>query len=448
MGELCMPTLGADMDAGTVVEWRVGPGDEVHRGDVVAVIETDKSDIDAEVFEDGVVGELLVEVGRKVPVGTPLATILTSAPVVSAPVVSAPVVSAPVVSAPVVSAPVPKETCRPGEVISPLVRQLAAREGVDLANLVGSGPAGVIKRADVIAAAQRPPRPSQRRYSPRARAVARRKGVDLAAAAAGAGVVLGDDVEAMVADGAGHPDAPAPMVTDGVVASASRPRHAALWERTALLMERSNREIPHFYLTAECDFSRSSSWLDQHNAALEPKDRIVSAALLLAATARAAIECPEVNGWWIDGEHRVAQTVDLGVVVSLRDGGVLVPAIPAAETLGASELMRALHDVVQRARSGHLRTRDLTAPSITVTNLGDRGADSVLGVIYPPQLALVGFGHVVERPCAVGGLLGIRPMVTMSLAADHRASDGHRGSRFLSMIERFLQEPADLDQTR
>jgi pyruvate dehydrogenase E2 component (dihydrolipoamide acetyltransferase) len=136
--------------------------------------------------------------------------------------------------------------------------------------------------------------------------------------------------------------------------------------------------------------------------------------------------------------------VHLGVAISLRGGGLVAPALRGAHELDLDALMRALRDLVSRARAGVLRASEMTDPTITVTNLGDRGVESVYGVIYPPQVAMVGFGRISERPWAVEGLLGVRPLVVVTLAADHRASDGHDGARFLDSIARHLQHPEEL----
>ena len=157
---------------------------------------------------------------------------------------------------------------------------------------------------------------------------------------------------------------------------------------------------------------------------------------------------PGFNGWWRGDQFEPAATVDVGVIVSLRGGGLLAPVITGADSLPASAIMSKLHDLVTRARDGHLRSSDLAESSITVSNLGDQGADCVLGVIYPPQVALVGFGRVLDRPCAVDGLLGVRPFLTISVAGDHRASDGHRASRFVACIDRWLQSPESLEERR
>ena len=215
-------------------------------------------------------------------------------------------------------------------------------------------------------------------------------------------------------------------------------------EAIAQLMARSKREIPHYYLQTDIDLSAATAWVARHNAGRPLSERVLVSALLLAATARAAAEFPDLNGFWVDGGFRSGPGVHLGVAVSLREGGLVAPAIHDADRMSVAELMAALRDLVKRARSGGLRGSEMADPTITVTNLGDNGADLVHGVIYAPQVALVGFGAVRQRPWAVDGMLAVRPVVTATLAADHRQSDGHTGGLFLSHIANLLQEPEDL----
>ena len=212
----------------------------------------------------------------------------------------------------------------------------------------------------------------------------------------------------------------------------------------AALMTVSNREIPHYHLSLTIDVSRVIALVRERNRTLDMGDRLVPSAFFLAGTARAARAVPELNGYWVDDAFRPAAEIDLGLILSLRSGGLLVPAIAHADRLTVAETMASMRELTRRARSGRLRGSDLIQPSITVSNLGDQGVDSVLGVIYPPQVALVGFGAVVERPWAVDGLIGVRPLVTATLAGDHRASDGATGSRLLKTIDRLLQEPEEL----
>ncbi|HSC64627.1 MAG TPA: 2-oxo acid dehydrogenase subunit E2, partial [Caldimonas sp.] len=205
------------------------------------------------------------------------------------------------------------------------------------------------------------------------------------------------------------------------------------------LMARSKREVPHYYLRSAIELSEPLARLRAANAARPVAERVLPAALLLHAVARAAHEVPEVNGFWIDGEHRRSEAVHLGVAISQRGGGLIAPAIHDADRKDLEELMRDLRDLVARARRGGLRSSEMADPTITVTNLGDQGVDEVLGVIYPPQVALVGFGRIQDRPWAVDGMLGVRPVVTATLSADHRASTGAEGARFLTALERHLR---------
>jgi pyruvate dehydrogenase E2 component (dihydrolipoamide acetyltransferase) len=465
MGEFRMPSLGADMEHGTVSEWLVEPGAVVHRGDIVAVIATDKSDIDAEVFEDGVVDEILVPTGTEVDVGTVLARIRPAGvdaheaePAAAAPVAVGAVAAS--VGREATPTPVPGgaavEAGRHGEVHSPVVRALAHELGVDLATVDGSGPGGRITRRDVLAAVPDPssgghrprrephPRPRPRppapggirpRITPLARRLAGELGIASATlvAAAGPDVLRAADIERL-ATTASRPGPPPPGET----------REAG--DRAALvrLMERSNREIPHYHLATTVDLGAALEWLDAHNQARTPAERLLPAALLLKATATAAASSPTLNGWWRDGGLHGATGVDLGVIISRRGGGLAAPTITGAHELALDEVMRQLRELVGRVRSGRLRSSDLAPASVSVTNLGDQGVEEVYGVIHPPQLAIVGFGGVTERPLAVDGQVVVRPTVRATLAADHRASDGHQGARLLQTIDRLLQHPEAL----
>ncbi|MDE2606888.1 MAG: 2-oxo acid dehydrogenase subunit E2, partial [Burkholderiales bacterium] len=211
-------------------------------------------------------------------------------------------------------------------------------------------------------------------------------------------------------------------------------------------MSRSKREIPHYYLTQTIDFDAAQRWLADYNAQRDPTERLLPAVLLLKATALALAEVPQLNGFWRDGAAQLSPAIHVGWAVNLRGGGLVVPAIHDAGRKGLADLMGAMRDLVQRVRTGGLRSSELTDPTVTVTSLGERGADSVLGVIYPPQLAVIGFGRIAPRPWVVDGQLAVRPLVQASLAADHRASDGHVGARFLAALDAALQQPQQLER--
>lgn len=460
-----MPSLGADMDSGTLVEWSVAPGDRVHRGDLVAAVETEKSVIDVECFEDGVVERLLVPVGTTVPVGTPLAVI--AADVAAVPAVPAVPAAPAVPTAPAVeelpadagvaeAVPVPAGTSTYPRATPP-VRQFAKRHGLDVADLPGSGHDGTVTRADVLAAlAQEPPEPPEPpeapgppgagataprpRITPYARRLAAERGAAIEDLQPGRdGVVRARDVPAA------PPAGPPPVPSSPVAASARPARVAADGMRAAIAarMTRSLREIPQYHVDAVLELGAALDHLRERNRSAPVSERIVPAALLLHAVAQAARRVPELNGHWVEGTAVRAASVDLGVVVSLREGGLLVPTIPAADTLALPDLMRALRDVVTRARAGRLRSSDAADASITVTDLGETGGHTVHGRIFPPQVALVGLGAVVRRPWADGDLLGVRPTVTATLTGDHRATDGVVGGRFLHVIGDVLHDPEE-----
>jgi pyruvate dehydrogenase E2 component (dihydrolipoamide acetyltransferase) len=407
-----MPSLGADMTEGRLLEWLVHPGDAVHRGDLVAVVKTDKADVEVEIFDDGVIGELLVPVGDEMlEIGTPLATVVDAGapsaaapppppppptpappePPVAAPAPPPPPIP-PAAPAPIAPAPPPRPAPAPAGsshvVASPYARRRAEELGVDLTQVTASQPGHPIGAADVERAAATRPR-------------------GLAAPSAA------DQAEAM---------------------------------RLAIgrLMARSKREIPHYYLAEDIELTAALAWLERRNETAPVAERILPAALLYKAVALAAAARPELNGFWVDDRFVPGSGVHLGVAISLRGGGLVAPAVHDADRLSLAELMAALRDLTTRARAGRLRGSEMTDATITVTNLGDRGVRSVFGVIYPPQVALVGFGKVSDRVWDVADGLGIRPAVSATLSADHRATDGHLGATFLSEVARRLQNPEEL----
>ena len=411
MAEFRMPSLGADMDSGVLLEWLVKPGDAVKRGDIVAVVDTSKAEIEIEVFEDGIVEELLVGVGERVPVGTPIAMIGVGVPAQAAPPAAVAVAAAPggngttaaAGAVAEVAAPPPPRPAAPAAPaaehrrrISPIARRTAALLGVDLESVEGTGPRGAVTKSDVerTAAARAKPSPA---ITP--------------------------------------PPAPAGTTAD---------RQAAMRAAIAQLMARSKREIPHYYLVEDVDLSSALTFLERRNLELPLAERLLPAVLLAKATALGLKEVPELNGFWTDTGFQHGAGIHLGFAVSLRGGGLIAPAIHDADAKSLDELMAAIRDLVRRARASTLRASEMSDPTATLTNLGERGAQAVYGVIYPPQVALVGFGRIAERPWAAGGMLAARPVTTLTLAGDHRAGDGATGGRLLTAIARNLQTPEEL----
>lgn len=387
MTDFLMPQLGADMAPATLTEWLKKPGDEVRRGDIIAVVETEKGAIEVEVFQDGVIDRLVVEPGSKAPVGAVLATILgdgEASPAQPETPVEASPTPTPTLQASSARVPPPRVAGAMDRVrISPAAARLAAERGVDIQKLVGTGPDGAIRMADLEAGVSEPSRPS---------------------------------------------DTPA----------------AAMRRAIAAAMGRSKREIPHYYLSTAIDMGRALDWLSAANENRPVTERLLYGVLLIKAVARALGDFPELNGFWRENDFQAAEGIHIGWAISLRGGGLVAPAIRDADRLACDPLMASLKDLVKRARAFRLRSSEIGDPTITVTSLGDQGVESVYGVIYPPQVALVGFGRIVERPWVVDGAIKPRPVIHASLAADHRASDGHRGGLFLNTIDRLLQEPETL----
>jgi pyruvate dehydrogenase E2 component (dihydrolipoamide acetyltransferase) len=212
----------------------------------------------------------------------------------------------------------------------------------------------------------------------------------------------------------------------------------------AAAVSRSKREIPHYYLTTDIDLTSALGWLERRNAQRPVAERVLPAVLLIKAVAAALRQYPDLNGFWTDGAFQPGAAINIGVAIALRGGGLVVPAIHDADHKTVEELMAALRDLVARSRAGGLRGSEMTDATVTVTSLGDEGASTVFGVIYPPQVAVVGFGRTTERPWAEDGLLGVRRVITATLAADHRATDGHYGGLFLAELSRLLHLPDSL----
>jgi pyruvate dehydrogenase E2 component (dihydrolipoamide acetyltransferase) len=400
MIEFKMPALGADMDEGTLDEWLVKPGDKVTRGQIVAVVETTKAAVEIECWQEGTVSELVVPVGQTVQVGTVLATLL---------------------------APGERAEGRPRTRPRP-----SKKAATKPAAAPSRGPSGAVTPPTV---------PQRRRWvSPAARRLAQSLAVDIdtVSGTGPQGAVIISDVE--------HAAASKERATKPKTKPTPSDRAAQMRKSIAAAMSRSKREIPHYYLADEIILENALSWLTTRNAQRSIDERVLPAVLLLKAVGIAAQRFGEFNGFWRDDGFQPATGVHLGVGISLRGGGLVAPAIHDVPDKKLDELMDDLTDLVARARSFSLRSSEMSDPTITVTNLGDKGVDAVFGIIYPPQVALVGFGQPTQRVCVIDGGIRVVTAVRATLAADHRASDGHRGALFLSAINELLQQPDLLEK--
>ena len=405
MVEFRMPSLGADMEAGTLVEWLIKPGDVVKRGQVVAVVETQKGAIEIETFQAGRIDKVLVDLHSKVPVGTPLALILAEgeekpavATAVPPPAAVAPT-AAPSLERPPMAPARPVSPVRPrvapGTQVSPAARRLAQERGIDLSTVTGSGRDGAITYADVerraaeVMAPAVPVAPAERKRAPT---------LDL----------------------------------------------AAMRVAIAAAMARSKREIPHYYLEHQVEVTACEQWLAEKNATLPPEGRLLFGALPIKAVALAIRRFPAFNGFYRDNKFAPSPAVHVGVAISIRGGGLAAPALHDVDQLPLDELMRQMRDLIQRTRAGRIRGSEMSDPTITVSSLGERGVETLYGIIYPPQVAIIGIGKAVVRPWVIDGAIGPRSVITMTLSGDHRVTDGHAGALFLAEIGKLLGEPEKL----
>jgi pyruvate dehydrogenase E2 component (dihydrolipoamide acetyltransferase) len=212
----------------------------------------------------------------------------------------------------------------------------------------------------------------------------------------------------------------------------------------AAAMARSKREIPHYYLHTTIDMTPAITWLTQENLKRSVEDRLLYGVLLLKAVALALRQVPELNSIWKEGKAIPSPDIHVGVAISLRGGGLVAPGLHNTDRQSLDQLMKNFRDLVQRSRSWSLRSSEMSDPTITVTSLGEQGVEAVYGIIYPPQVALVGFGKIVERPWVVDNQIVSRSLITATLSGDHRVTDGHGGGLFLTAVERLLQEPEKL----
>lgn len=381
MIEFTMPSLGADMEAGTLREWKVKPGDKVKRGDIIAEVETQKGIIEIEVFNDGTIGKLLIDLDQKVPVGTVMAHILAEGETMEAPKVLTETEGAKEKTT------TDEQSKKRSVKASPLARKIAKENRIDISTIKSSNADGTISVADV---------------------------------------------EKVIAENE----------TDNIAKETSPLSNPSEGIRMAVAaaMSRSNKEIPHYYLETKIDVSSALTLLTKINKKLPVSERLLNTVLLIKAVAKALEEVPDLNAWWINGLQK-KQDINIGFVVSLRTGGIVVPTIHHVSKKTVKEIMQSLNDIIPRARALKLRSSELSDSTITVTSLGDKGVETVYGVIYPPQVAIVGFGKIKEEACVLNNTIIARPILTATLAADHRATDGSTGSKFLLALKKFLENP-------
>lgn len=356
-----MPSLGADMEQGKLMEWKIKPGDMVKKDQTIAVVETTKSAVEIESFRDGKVLELIGKIGDDIPVGQTIAFFEVEGE--------------------------EKATSEPRQKISPVAKKLAQEKHVELAKVKGTGHDGQIELKDV-----------ELYLNQQAQPIAK----------------------------------PTSVVN--------------IREAIAKAMSRSKKEIPHYYLKSRITIDALMAWIDEKNKVLPPEERLMIPVVLMKGIIQALKDHPLMNGQFTEGTFRASSSVHLGMAITLKTGGVLVPALMDAQNKTLAELNVSFQDLLIRTRKGELKNKELTEGTITITNVGDLGSDEVYGVIFPPQVAMLGLGRIHKTAVLENGLIRPGFVIDVTLSADHRVTDGMTGSRFLAQIEKIFLNPSMLEE--
>lgn len=409
-----MPSFGADMAVGEIAEWKIKEGDKVARGDIIATIETMKGLIDMEVFDNGTIAKLLVKQGEEVQVGIPIAELILN---------------------------------NESQIAHPIIDS-EGLHNIDVEGVIDSQEAVDSKEvAELPSIATKivtppfsvSPPPAHLKISPAARAKAQQQNIDWQhikpSDEKNRPILLADILK--LAERA---------TKEQIPNQEHKQKDEAAFMRRAIaaVVSRSKQEIPHYYLKQDICLDEAQSWLSQHNASAPIADRILINSLLYCAIAKALTSFTQFNGFYINDEYKPQVSVHLGNVINLRKGGLVVAAIHNAHTLSPAQMMDKIKDQVIRAKEGGLRMSEMQDSTVTVSNLGERGVDSIQSIIFPPQVAIIGLGRIRLSPWVIDEKLVSANIVTLTLAADHRISDGHSGARLLKKIDALLQKPKAL----
>ncbi len=388
-----MPSLGMTMEEGRVVHWRVKEGEAIARGQVLVDIESEKTAYEVESPTDGIVEKILVASDAVVPVGTALCSLVAH----GAPVADG---KRQEESGTETASAQSSLSSAARRRMSPRARRLAEELGVDVAHIAARNPDGVIQEEDILAAQKTA---SAQKAAP----------------------------------------SPAPAGSFDVESRFELRPLTAMRRVTAERMVESARNAPHFYLAVEMDGSALLNYQREHGARLatETETKLTITDLLVAVTARTLMQHRALNASYTPEGIREWNSVDLGLAVAV-DGGLIVPVIRGAEGRSLAEVMLCRADLVARARNGKLAHADVELGTFTLSNLGALGVDFFTSILNPPQAAILSIGTLIERPCAVGGAVVVRPTMLVGLTIDHRVADGAAGARFLADLRRRIEAGA------
>jgi pyruvate dehydrogenase E2 component (dihydrolipoamide acetyltransferase) len=404
---ITMPKMGFDMQEGTLVQWVKQVGDTVNAGDVVAVIESDKANVEVTSFKSGVVRRLLAEVGAVVPVGQPIAIVGAPDEDISQLAAGEPAAAATLPAPEVAPAAPAGEEAAAGEEgrtpASPLARRMAGEMGVDLASVRGSGPGGRVTKEDVEAyqrARERAPVPA----------------------------------------GAPPPAPVAPPGAEEYVVERATPMRLTIARR----MMQSKQQVPHFYLSAEVDMDAALALRQQLNNMLPEEEQLTLNDLIVKASAVALKQFPRLNAAYAGEEVHLYSRVNIGIAVA-HEQGLVVTVIKDCDRLSLGQLSRQAREQIRRARQGRMQAEDMVGGTFTISNLGMYGIEEFLAIINPPQAAALAAGQARRVPVvsAAGQVVpGTRMKITVS--ADHRVTDGAEAALFVKAVKAALEQPMKL----
>jgi pyruvate dehydrogenase E2 component (dihydrolipoamide acetyltransferase) len=403
-----LPALGMAQDTGKIIQWLKAEGDAVREGEFIAEIETDKASIELEAPATGTLTYVRAA-GDEVPVGQTIAIILAAGESAAASHAVSTSTASPMTAATQSGAPngyvagvdraepVAQSSGAPRRLGSPKAKRLATAHGLDITQIAGSGPHGVVLAADVLSAAAR------------------------------TGATNG---------------AIAPTFTTPVAVADEA---APTLSRTARLMaERTTQSwttTPHFYLVREVDASAFRNWYGM--ARKRSAEKVTYTDLLVKVVATALQMHPQINATWQNGAVVTQHGINVALAVASPEG-LVVPVIPHADELSLTGIARQRADIVERAQSGKLRLNDLQGGTFTISNLGMYGVDAFNAIINAPQAAILAVGALVDRVIPVDGQPAVRPTLTLTLSCDHRVVDGARGAQFLATVAELITDPSGL----
>ena len=431
---ITMPKLGLTMNSGSVAEWKKQIGDPVKKGELLYVVATDKLTVDVESPADGVLLAITIKPGEEVKVGDPIGAIGdpdekvddTSTPAESS---AAPTAQAPVVQAAPIAAPTIKGERVPS---SPKAKKIAREKGIDIATVAPTGPNGWVVAKDVENASAAP------KVSPVAAKMAADTGVDLASINASGSRIMKADVAAVTSQ------ATAPSVFG---ASSVGERRIPMTQMRRVIGERmlaSTTSIPSVHYFVDVDMTALNAMRAGYNERLSKKEGAVKISIndiLMKFCAKILLDCPLLNGSVEPDAFVMHEYVNIGFAVALP-GGLMVPNIKNVQNKGLETIARERAELVSQTRKGGLSPDSMSGGTFTISNLGMMGVDKFTPIINPPEVAILGVGTTRDVPVVKNGEIVIRPVATLCLAADHRLVDGADAAEFIASLRELIEDPS------